>query len=251
MIKVIGHRGSPRQAPENTLASFKKALESDVSAIELDVHLSADGQVVVLHDANVKRTTNTKGTIGHLKLSQIKQLDAGSHFSAEYAGEPIPTLEEVLLSTGDQDTLLIELKYPRHGIYTDLVTEVLRLIAKHKAESRITVQSFEPRYIRDVKERNPIVKCQQLLAGKAPWLPLYCDRRPHLDDFKPIAGIDSVNVFYKFLSKRFVEDCHRAGVGVGAYTVNDTRAMLKAASLGVDSLITDYPVKAIEILKRG
>ena len=142
---IVGHRGNAAYAPENTLESFRQALAAGAECIELDVHLSADGVAVVMHDATLDRTTDATGAIGALPLTRIRQADAGARFSADgrsfpyrAAGLVVPTLEEVLRELSDAP-LLIEIKTSRAS------AETRRLIEQYGAESRCVVESFDSR----------------------------------------------------------------------------------------------------------
>src|SRR5215471_15400951 len=107
---VIGHRGAMGHAPENTFASFRKGFELGAPLLELDVHLSADGQLVVIHDETVDRTTNGSGRVADMSTAEIRRLDAGSWFGCAFAGEPVPMLSEVLQWMHGRVGLVIELK---------------------------------------------------------------------------------------------------------------------------------------------
>src|SRR6266496_640164 len=107
---VFAHRGASAHAPENTIAAFELALAQNADAIELDVKLTADGHVVVIHDSTVDRTTGSRGRVKDLSLAQLRSLDAGSFFSEKYRGEKIPTLEEVLEAVGKRTIINVELK---------------------------------------------------------------------------------------------------------------------------------------------
>ena len=142
---IVGHRGNAAYAPENTLESFRQALAAGAECIELDVHLSADGIAVVIHDATLDRTTDATGAVAALPLTRIRQADAGARFSADGcsfpyrgAGLVVPTLEEVLRDLRDVP-LLIEIKTPRAS------AETRRLIEQYGAESRCVVESFDAR----------------------------------------------------------------------------------------------------------
>ena len=108
---IMGHRGAMGHAPENTMASFRKAVELGVEAIELDVHLSSDGKLVVIHDETLDRTTDGQGPVVAKTLTELKALDAGSWYKPEFAGERIPTLEEVLDWARDRVPVVIEVKF--------------------------------------------------------------------------------------------------------------------------------------------
>src|SRR5512139_1882961 len=128
---IFAHRGASVYAPENTIAAFKLAIAQQADAVELDVKLSADGQVIVIHDSTVDRTTNGHGKVQDMTLAELKALDAGSFFSSQYAGEKIPALEEVFEAMGKRTFINIELKNHRsHG--EDLVETVCMLVKKHQ-----------------------------------------------------------------------------------------------------------------------
>ncbi len=118
--KILAHRGASAYAPENTMAAFKKAIEMNADGIELDVHLSKDGYIVIIHDERVDRTTDGKGEVKDFSLDELKKLDAGSWFSDEYKGEKIPTLEELLsLIKNTEIYLNIEIK-AGYRVYPDI-----------------------------------------------------------------------------------------------------------------------------------
>ena len=146
MTKIFAHRGSKGTHPENTLASFKEAVRVGSDGIELDVHLTKDGHLVVIHDETVDRTTNGTGEIRSLTLAEIKELDAGSWFHNKYAGEKIPTLEEVLLlltELGFNGQLNIELKTDVIQ-YKGLVEKCLALQSAKDWPFAIVYSSFNP-----------------------------------------------------------------------------------------------------------
>ncbi len=162
---AVGHRGAMGHAPENTLASFRKGFELGAPLLELDIHLSADGQIVVIHDETVDRTTNGSGRVCDLSAADIRRLDAGSWFSAEFAGEPLPLLDEVLEWAHGRVGLVIELKlgpvwYP--GIEEALVT----LLRQHGAEAEVLAISFDHIAVRRVKQVAPAVKTAVMYGGR-------------------------------------------------------------------------------------
>jgi glycerophosphoryl diester phosphodiesterase len=122
---VVGHRGASGRAPENTLASFEEAIALGVDAIELDVHLSRDGHLVVIHDQNLARTTSGQGLVHELSLLELQALDAGSWFGSEFAGSRIPTFEEVLVRIGRRVPLQVEIKGRTDGV-TEATIAALR-----------------------------------------------------------------------------------------------------------------------------
>lgn len=248
-VKIIGHRGAAGLAPENTMAAFKKALDLSVDIIELDIHLTSDDSIVVIHDYDVKRTTNGKGKVDSFNYDEIKKLDAGSWFGEAFKNEKIPTLNEVLNLVNGKAKTLIEIKWPSKGIYNKLVPLLIQTIKEHQAESWVIVQSFEPEYIKQINESAPGIECHQLLFGKAFIVPLYFGKKMFTDDSLSKEKISSLNIFYLYSNKYFVDKMHKQGLSVNSYTINNIKDMRKAASLGVDGIITDRPDIALKILR--
>ena len=168
MTKIFAHRGSKGTHPENTLASFKEAVRVGSDGIELDVHLTKDGHLVVIHDETVDRTTNATGEIRNLTLAEIKELDAGSWFHNKYAGEKIPTLEEVLLlltELGFNGQLNIELKTDVIQ-YEGLVEKCLALQSTKEWPFAIVYSSFNPYTLVELKQANPSQEIGLLFESK-------------------------------------------------------------------------------------
>src|SRR5918998_577244 len=134
--RVFGHRGAMGYAPENTFASFALAVEQGVDAIELDVHLTADDEVVVIHDHHLERTTSGRGLVREHTLAEIRALDAGSRFDARFAGERVPTLAEVLDWARDRCVLDVEIK-GGPAPYPDIAAHVVDLIRRHQMAERV------------------------------------------------------------------------------------------------------------------
>lgn len=154
--KLVGHRGACDLAPENTMASFARALADGADIVELDVRSCADGTVVVLHDARVDRTTDGTGLAAEMTLQQLKRLDAGAWFAPSAAGERIPMLAEVLDWACGKIGLLLELKYAAYGAYSpDLVPRVLDLIRRHRVEDQVAFISYQPRGLTQLKALDP------------------------------------------------------------------------------------------------
>ena len=140
---IFGHRGACAHAPENTLASFELALAHGADAIELDAKLTADRQVVVIHDQTVERTTNGQGRVNQLKLEEIRRLDAGSHFDIAFKGEPVPTLEEILTKVSVRTFTNIELtNYASPN--DELPILVAELVKRLGMQDRVMFSSFHP-----------------------------------------------------------------------------------------------------------
>lgn len=169
-ILNVAHQGASAVAPPNTLAAFRKAAELGADGVELDVHLSADGAAVVIHDFTVDRTSDGRGRVADLPLAALKELDAGSWFDPRYASEPIPTLNEVFEAVGRELMINIELKLlPRGG--RGLAAEVVSLVKRHGLANRVLISSFNLSALRRVRRLEPQLPLG-LLYGPAPlsWL---------------------------------------------------------------------------------
>ena len=248
-VQIIGHRGAAGYAPENTIASFQKAMDLGVDFIELDIHQTADDELVVIHDNNVQRTTNGNGTIENLSLKEIKTLDAGSWFGTEFENEKVPTLDEVLVLTKNKCKLLIEIKWPEQGIYEKLVPKLVSTLEKHGAMTSSTIQSFETSYLKEIIALKKNLACHQLIIGSAAILPFYYERGPKFGYFKPLKGITSVNQQFYFLNATGIQDNADQKIASGAYTLNHTKTIQKAVSWGLEFVITDYPDIAIRAVR--
>ena len=164
-VLVLGHRGAKGHAPENTMVSFRKGYELGSDLLELDIHVSRDGELIVMHDADVSRTTDGEGYIKDLTTTEIKQLDAGAWFDERYRGERVPTLQEVLSWSKDRIPFVIEIKgdpIPASGIEEKLV-EMLRL---HSLLDDVMVISFHHPSVKRVKELEPSIATGILYTGR-------------------------------------------------------------------------------------
>lgn len=246
---IVGHRGAAGHAPENTMASFRKAIELGADWIELDVHLSKDGQLMVMHDPTVDRTTNGTGTIGDMTYDEIRALDAGSWFGESFKGEKVPALADVIREINGQVKLLIELKWPEEGRYENLGAMVADEIHKYGADKWCIIQSFESAYLTDAAAQAKDIPLQKLMVTKTSlfFMPIYQDRSFHLGSFEPGNQISSVNYFHKALTRSLIEAHHAVGKMVIPYTLNSKTDMVKALGMGVDGVITDFPDVALSL----
>jgi glycerophosphoryl diester phosphodiesterase len=249
-VIVIAHRGASGLAPENTIASFIKAMEFNVDFIELDVHVSKDDSLIVMHDHSVDRTTSGEGDIEDLTYNYIKSLDAGSKFKPEFKGELVPTLDEVLKLSGGKTKVLIELKWPKDGLYKDLIKKVIECVRRNKAESWVVIQSFEVAYLDEMHTLAPDLECQQLIIAPKGIMPMHVTRKLKGGKFTPLPYVTSVNPHHMFVTKAWVEKMHKEHKTVYPFTLNTEEKMRKAINLGVDGIITNFPDVANKVLGR-
>jgi len=256
--KVIAHRGASGHAPENTMSAFRKAVEMDVDMIELDVHLSKDGEVIVFHDATLDRTTNGSGLVKDYSLAELKKLEAGSWFSAEYEGEPIPTLSEVLAyltevrKEGKNIELLVEIKNGKNILYEGIERKVLDLLwpLNEGSEWWCTVQAFDTEYLlsaqayinqQEKSGRKFDGELHKLVFTDFSPLPLFIDYKFRWGYPNHSGYFQAVNPYFKSLTEGKVSSQQVRGNKVFTYTVNQEEDMKKVLAMQVDGIITDYP----------
>ncbi|MHC1785923.1 MAG: glycerophosphodiester phosphodiesterase [Christensenellales bacterium] len=238
-ISICGHRGASGYAPENTLEAFKLAADMGADAVELDVHLTRDGQLLVAHDEKVDRVSNGTGLIADLTLAQIKKLDFNK-LHPEYEAAKAPTLGEVyelLQPTGLK--INVELKNSIN-LYPGMEEKCLALAAKMGMESRILYSSFNHYSVLRVKQIDSHAVCGLLFDSIliSPWQ--YA--RDH--------GMDALHPHYgqTLFFEDFCQKAHQAGLMVNVWTVNNERDMKRVIEVGCDMLITNYPDRAKALL---
>jgi glycerophosphoryl diester phosphodiesterase len=238
---VIAHRGASAVAPPNTLTAFERAVELGADAVELDVHLSADGVPVVIHDATVDATTDGNGRVADMTLAQLKQLDAGFSFDPAFAGERIPTLAEVLEAIGSRLLVNIELK-STSLCDGRLEQTVIAQVEQHRLSDRVLLSSFNPLSLRRAKKTAPHVPVGLLHGPDLP-LPL---RRAWL---APLVRHEARHPEHTLVDTRFMAWARQHGYRVNTWTVDDPDEMRRLIDLGVDGIITNVPDALRSILK--
>jgi glycerophosphoryl diester phosphodiesterase len=245
---VIAHRGASAIAPENTLSAIKKAIEMGVDMIELDVQLTKDKQIVLMHDLTVDRTTNGKGRVRDLTFEEIRKLDAGLWFSKNYEGEKIPTLEEVMQAARGKCKLLIEVKRVKTN-KPEIEAKIIQLIDKYDARSWCIVQSFETEVVKNIQSIDSSIECHKLVTMNLPVIPMHLDSRIKTGTIYKYKTVQSINPYFKMLNKRKVDKIHARGQKIITWTVNEKDDMKRMISYGVDGIITNYPDRLLELLK--
>jgi len=241
-IMVIAHRGFSGAAPENTLAAFQKGIEIGSDMIELDVHLSRDGEIVVIHDETLERTTNGKGMVADQTLQELKRLVAGSSFGPAFAGEKIPTLKEVLDLAKGRVLVNIEIKNPTHQRYsiTELAEKTLREVEKAGMIDKIIFSSFNPASLEWIGKKEP--RAQTAFLFHRPW--------NSLRDIPGSQEYSVLNLRNIHLTREKVAELKKAGKRVNVYTVNPEEEIRKFVDWGVDGIITNYPDRLIKVLQK-
>jgi glycerophosphoryl diester phosphodiesterase len=237
---IFGHRGACAHAPENTLASFRLAVEEGADFIELDAKLSKDNQVMVIHDPTVDRTTNGKGKVNELSLTELKTLDAGSHFDTKFASEKIPTLDEVFKAVGQKIYVNVELtNYSSKN--DNLIALVAEVVKANQMEERVIFSSFLPKNLVNIHRLVPqaptAILCLSGLYGLLSRSFLMLGTSPAM-----------VHPYLMDTTAALVKREHRRGRRVHVWTVNEKSDIDHMIEIGVDGIFTDNPKFAKDIL---
>ena len=231
-VAVTAHRGSSRTAPENTVAAVEAAIRQGADFAEIDVQETADGVLVVLHDADLMRVAGVRKNIWGVTYEEIESLDAGSWFSPEFEGEPIPTLQQVIDAARGRIRLNIEIKLNGHE--EKLVERVVAIVAKNDFQSQCVLSSLDYRSVLQAKQ---------------------LDERLQVGHIVTVAIGDAAKLDVEFLSVNqekvtpgYVRSLHRAGKEVHVWTVNDRQRMSALVDFGVDNIITDDPAALLDVL---
>ena len=246
---VIAHRGGAGLAPENTMAAFERSLSLGVDMIEVDVHLSSDNEVVVIHDELVERTTDGTGLVHEMSLEELKSLDAGSWFSEEFSGQTIPTLDQVLTLINGRAECLIEIKSKEHIIYKGFAERIIDLINAHHARDWCIVQSYEEEYLEAAYDYDPKIMIKRIIMGEedSPLFNFFTESKSFVSSRNKHHYLETLNPHYLSLSQRRIHKIKARGYKVITYPVNEREDMVKMLNMGVDGIITDYPDRLVAI----
>lgn len=235
---VIAHRGASGEAPENTIGAFRLGLEQGCDGFELDVHLSKDGEIVVIHDFTVNRTTDGQGDVKDMLLSELRELDAGKWFSDAFSGERIPTLKEVFDLSPPELMINVEMK---GGIGSGLEEALAELLRQSNRLGTVIVSSFDYKGLANLKRIEPSVKIGLL----------YDLRMAYHWKLPAVAGCEvySLHPGLRRIDAEDVKAVQEQGLSVFPWTVNEEEKLLQAISYGVNGIITDYPGRLRTILE--
>ncbi len=240
MSKIFGHRGFSGKYPENTMLAFRKAVEAGVDGMEFDVQLSKDGEIVIIHDEKVDRTTDGKGNVRDMTLAELKKLDASAAFKGVYGKNEIPTLREYFDYIKDKDIISnIELKTGVF-VYPGIEKKVCDLIAEYGLEEKIILSSFNHETIMRCAEVAPEIKRGFLSED---WL-------VNFGRYAEENGAACCHPNCICLHEENVKEMHDRGREINTWTVNEPEDIKRLSSLGVDALIGNYPDRMVELLRK-
>lgn len=226
---IVGHRGSSKVAPENTIAAAKLAWDQGADAVEVDVHLSADDQVVVIHDKSTKRTAGVDHLVSETDYATLKGLDVGSWKASKYAGEQIPLLEDVVSIIPKGRILVVEIKSDKK-----IVPFIEKAFSDHKNVKQLIFIAFNYETILAVKTAFP--------KNKAFWLSSsFKEEAQEVLSKVKDDGLDGVDLNYRMINPQLMEIATNLNLEVHTWTVNDPKKGAELQAMGVESITTDIP----------
>lgn len=234
---IIAHRGASGEAPENTLAAFKLAVDQGCDGIELDIHLSQDQQIVVCHDESLDRTTTGSGLIRDLNVEDIRNYDAGSWFSPAFSNEKIPLLTEVLEVIPKHIMLNIEVKNIPFS-YQGIELKLIELLKAYERLDYVVISSFDHQLIKQIKLIEPEAKVAPIYFAKLV--------REYTKLISP--NVFSIHPSFYSITSEEVDYLQKQGYLVFPWTVNDECELERVIELGVDGIITDFPGRMKKVL---
>lgn len=237
MMIVVAHRGYSSKAPENTMAAFEMALEVGSGGLELDVHITKDGEVVIIHDDTLERTTNGQGRVEDFTMAELRKLDAGSWFAPEFKGERLPTLRELCARIKDLDLLFnVELKV---GANFSLLNEkVAAIIDEFDLRERTVISSFNHYALAHFKQIRPEVQTGILYNCGLynPWV------------YAKSIGATALHPNYKTIIPEIVAEAQKNGMVLNVWTVDQPEAIEYMKLCKIDSIITNVPERVQSLL---
>ena len=237
----IAHRGFSGRYPENTLLSFQKALDLGMTWVEFDLQVTRDGHLVVVHDRTVDRTTNGTGAVSDLTLAEVRALDAGARFCAEFAGERAPTFEETIDLLAPHARMVIELKFEGNGP----IARVVQILQGRGAMARAVISSFDLAKLPEVRSLAPALPTTALVRlGDKGVAQLIAEVRG--------SGADTLGILCTDTTAELVTHARAAGLAVRAWGLKQDRGpeMERLIDLGIDGMTTDHPDVLQAVLKR-
>ena len=233
--EITAHRGSSRTAPENTIPAIEAAVEEMADSVEIDVQMTADGVVVLGHDASLKRVAGVNRSIASMTFEELEKLDVGSWFSSEYAGTRIPSLSEVLELCSQKTSLNIEIIYV--GKNSELPEKTAEMVREYGMENQCVITSTNLSYLKRVKVALPEIRTGYIISAA-------------YGNFYSSEDVDFISIRSGFVTSALMQNAHEQGKAVYAWTANTKSELERLTLLGVDGIITDRPVLAREIVYR-
>lgn len=238
----FAHRGASGYYPENTMISFRKALDMNCTGIEADVHLTRDGMLIIMHDEKINRTTNSSGYIKDYNYKELKKMDAGSWYDRRFKNEGIPLVED-LLELSKQRDIFVNLELKTDIIrYKNIELKVINLINKLNMNNRVIISSFNYSSLILCKEIDKSIKTALLHKRRFKWP----------EKLASLSMADAIHPsFFAVRSKKHVDNLKNKGFMINAWTANSYECMESLIKKGVDGIITDFPDMLNEVLDKS
>jgi len=238
MIINYAHRGASGYFPENTMLSFRKAIELGATGIETDVQMTSDGVLVLVHDEKVNRTTNGTGFVKDFTYDELNKLDAGSWFNKKYDSEKIPTAKQLIILAKSNNIILnLELKNSE-VTYPGIEEKLIEMLYTYKYEDKVILSSFNHYSMVHCKEISKEIKTGLLYMASLYKPVEYCKH----------TGADALHPYFCSINKEIIDNAREEGLLVNPFTVNEDACMKNLIAAGVDGLITNYPDKLKNLL---
>jgi glycerophosphoryl diester phosphodiesterase len=230
-VLLIAHRGASGHAPENTMAAFKLALQMGAKAVEFDVHQTRDGELVVIHDDDLRRVSKKKLSIRQLRLSELQAFEVGAWFSRDFRTEKIPTLAEVYDLMHGQAEFHLEIK---HGsaVYPGIERNVVEFLRRRHALKDTLISSFDHAALANVRDLEEGARLGYLLG---------LELMPKAWKQMKTLGVESLNCSWRQVRADRVAFAHRQGLKVLVYTVNDQKQADRLGKMGIDGIFSNFP----------
>ncbi|MFJ5769420.1 glycerophosphodiester phosphodiesterase [Psychrobacillus sp. NPDC093180] len=239
-MKIYAHRGCSGTYPENTIAAFKAAASLPIDGVEFDVHMTKDGELVVIHDESIDRTSNGRGFIKDMTLKELQTFDYGAWFSTEFKEEKVPTLSEVLdVFKGTHHHINIELKsdvFPYEG----MEQKVIEILKQYRLEDRVVISSFNHEMIQQVKKLAPHIETAIL------FMEVMVDPQEYAEK----VGADALHAFFPTALRKMGKEIIASGKQLRVFTVNEEAYAEVLQAVGVHAIFTDYPEKVYNYLNK-
>ena len=244
---VVAHRGFSYVAPENTMSSMREGWKSGAYGVELDVHMTGDGQVIVIHDETTSRTTGVDLAVSATKTADLQALDAGSWKNAKYKGEKLPLLKDVLAEMPENGHIFIEIKSG-----PETVQPVKKIVEAGPWKERVTIIGFDLKTMADAKKAMPERQVYWLRGTeKDKKTGEYIPRGKEIIEPAVANGLDGLDVSWAGITPEFVKDAKAAGLSVHAWTVDYDKEVNRLIEAGVDSITTNRPDVVLKLVKKA
>lgn len=237
MSVILAHRGASKERPENTMAAFRRAEELNVFGLEMDVHLLPDGTMIVRHDDNLGRCENVSGSIYSLSGAEVQKIPVGKNHPGEFENETMPSFGE-LLQWLQTNRMFLNVEIKPGGFLSEVGERTVEALEQYRMRERCIISSFDHHILREIKQRHPEYKVGILYSQPCGDVVDYCLKY----------GFDAIHPYYRLISEPLVRDCHRSGIAVNVWTVDEPDDIRRMIEWGVDSVISNDAAAAQQIL---